>query len=213
MRISPADFTTLPPTWAEIFGNANPVEVEIGFGRGSFLLALARARPERNFYGVEYAKRWASRLARLAERDGVANMIAIHADIRCLVQTMFWPESVSAYHLYFPDPWWKRRHQRRRLFQEDFAAALARTLTPGGTIFLASDVQEYFTEILGHFSFLPELVQFPWRRDQVTKRGKLIVTDFERKYRKEGRAIYYAGFRKLPGGGEARPPPKRGTPK
>jgi tRNA (guanine-N7-)-methyltransferase len=197
MRISLSDFTTPPPTWTEIFGNANPVEVEIGFGKGSFLLALARAHPERNFFGVEYAKRLSFRLGRLLERDGPPNVIAIHADITCLVRTMIWPESVSAYHLYFPDPWWKRRHHRRRLFHEDFGAALTRTLRPGGTIFLASDVQQYFTTIVQYFSVVPELTQFPWQRDQVTKKGKLIVTDFERKYREEGRAIYYAGFRKL----------------
>jgi tRNA (guanine-N7-)-methyltransferase len=196
MRIDRSDFSSPPPTWTEIFGNANPVEVEVGFGKGSFLLALARNYPERNFFGVEFAKRLAFRLAYLAERDGPANVIAIHADITCLVQTMFWPESVSAYHLYFPDPWWKRRHQRRRLFQEDFAAALVRTLKPGGTIFLASDVQEYFTVIVHHFLALPELTQIPWQRDHITKRGRLIVTDFERKYREEGRPIYYAGFRK-----------------
>ncbi len=196
MRISQADFTTPPPTWAEIFGNANPVEVEIGFGKGSFLLALARTHPERNFYGVEYMGRWALRLTRLAERDGQTNIIAIHADITCLARTLFWPESVSAYHLYFPDPWWKRRHEGRRLFRGDFAATLMRTLKPGGTICLASDVQTYFTSIVQQFSALPKLTQFPWQRDHVTKKGKLIVTDFERKYQKEGRPIYYAGFRK-----------------
>lgn len=198
MRIVGADFTVPPPTWEEIFGNTNPVEVEIGFGKGAFLLALARQHPERNFFGVEFAKRWSFRLARLIERDGPANVIVIHADFTCLVRTMIWPESVSAYHLYFPDPWWKRRHRHRRLFQQDFPAALVRTLTPGGTIFLASDVQEYFRTIVQQFQEIPALRQFPWQRDHVNKRGKLIVTDFERKYREAGKSIFYAGFRKQP---------------
>lgn len=197
IRISRADFMTPPPTWKEIFGNSNPVEVEIGFGKGAFLLALARTHPERNFFGVEFAKRWSFRLSRLIERDGPSNVIAIHADFTCLVRTMIWPESVSAYHLYFPDPWWKRRHRHRRLFQEDFPAALVRTLMPGGMIFLASDVHEYFTQIVQQFAAISHLTQFPWERDQVNKRGKLLLTDFERKYREEGREIFYAGFRKL----------------
>lgn len=196
MRFSFDDFTTPSPTWAEIFGNSSPVEVEIGFGKGAFLLALARNHPERNFFGVEFAKRWAFRLSRLIERDGPSNVIAVHADFACLVRTMIWPESVSVYHLYFPDPWWKKRHQRRRLFRGDFATALTRTLAPGGTIYLASDVEAYFIEIVQQFSAAPELTQFSWERDQVNKRGKLILTDFERKYRKEGRPIFYAGFRK-----------------
>ena len=196
MRISLSDFSTPPPTWAEIFGNTNPVEVEIGPGKGAFLLALARNHPERNFFGVEFTKRRAFRLASLIERDGPANAVVIHADITCLVQTMLWPASVAAYHLYFPDPWWKSRHRRRRLFHDDFAVALTRTLTPGGTIFLASDVQKYFAEIVRQFATIPELIQFSWERDQVTRKGKPILTDFERKYREEGRPLFYAGFRK-----------------
>jgi len=196
MRISLTDFSIPPPTWLEIFGNPNPVEVEIGPGKGAFVLALARNHPERNFFGVELSKRRAFRLARLIERDGPANIIVIHADITCLVETMIGPESVAAYHLYFPDPWWKPRHHKRRLFREDFVVALTRTLVPGGTIFLASDVQEYFTEMVRQFATIPELVQFPWERDHVTRKGKPILTDFERKYRETGRSIFYAGFRK-----------------
>ncbi len=196
MRINLADFPARPPTWQDIFGNPNPVEVEIGFGKGSFLLALAKNHPERNFFGVEYAKRWSLRLASLIERDGPANAIAIHADFTCLVRTMIWPGSVSVYHLYFPDPWWKRRHHERRLFHQDFAAALARTLCPDGKILLASDVESYFAEIVQKFSCVPELKPFSWERDHTNKRGKLIVTDFERKYRQEGRPLFYAGFRK-----------------
>ena len=196
MRLSLADFPTPPPTWAEIFGNTNPVEVEVGFGKGAFLLALARNRPEHNFFGVELSKRRAFRLARLIERDGPSNAIAIHADMTCLVRTMIWPASVTAYHFYFPDPWWKTRHQRRRLFRDDFVNALARTLVTGGMIFLASDVAEYFAEIVRQFSTVPELIQFPWERDHSTRKGKPILTDFERKYRTEGQPIFYAGFRK-----------------
>jgi tRNA (guanine-N7-)-methyltransferase len=196
MRISLTDFPTPPPTWAEIFGNTNPVEVEIGFGKGAFLLALARNRPEHNFFGVEFSKRRAFRLAHLIERDGPSNAIAIHADMTCLVRTMIWPASVTAYHFYFPDPWWKTRHQRRRLFRDDFVNALARTLVTGGVIFLASDVAEYFAEIVRQFSTVPELIQFPWERDHSTRKGKPILTDFERKYRTEGQPIFYAGFRK-----------------
>jgi tRNA (guanine-N7-)-methyltransferase len=196
MRISLADFSTPPPTWAEIFANPNPVEVEIGFGKGAFLLALARNRPEHNFFGVEFSKRRAFRLAHLIKRDGPANAIAIHADMTCLARTMIWPASVAVYHLYFPDPWWKKRHQRRRLFRDDFVNALTHTLVPGGTIFLASDVAEYFAEIVRQFSAAPELIQFPWERDHRTRKGKPILTDFERKYRETRRAIFYAGFRK-----------------
>jgi len=184
------------PTWAEIFGNPNPVEVEIGPGKGSFLLDLAQATPEHNFFGVEFAARRAFRVARLLERDGPENAIVIRADFTCLVRTHIQPESVAVYHLYFPDPWWKTRHFRRRIFQADFAALLAQTLVPGGTIFFVSDVQPYFEKIVQQLAAVSKLQQFPWQRDQVTSKGRLILTDFEHKYRKGGRPIYYAGFRK-----------------
>jgi tRNA (guanine-N7-)-methyltransferase len=196
MRHSRFDLPHPPPTWSDIFGNTNPVEVEIGPGKGAFLLAMARHTPEHNFFGVEISKRRALRLASLIERDGPANAIAIHADISCLLPLMIWPVSVTTYHLYFPDPWWKQRHHRRRLFRDDFAMTLVRTLVPGGKILLASDVAEYFAEIVRQFAAVPELTQFPWERDQVTRRGKLILTDFERKYRHQGRPLLYAGFRK-----------------
>lgn len=196
MRIAHDDLPTLPPTWADIFGNLNPVEVEIGPGKGAFLLAMARNHPERNFFGVEISKRRAFRLARLIERDGPANVIAVHADITCLVRTLIWPDSVAAYHLYFPDPWWKRRHHGRRLFRDDFARALTRTLQPRGTILLASDVPDYFAAIVAQLAAVPELAQFSWERDHATRKGKPILTDFERKYRTAGPPVLYAAFRK-----------------
>ncbi|MGE0825427.1 MAG: tRNA (guanosine(46)-N(7))-methyltransferase TrmB [Candidatus Binatia bacterium] len=188
----------LPPcvTWRDIFGNDNPVEVEIGPGKGSFFLALAQSNSQRNFFAVELAKRRAFRLASLIERDGPSNAVVIHADMACLLESPLWPGDVAVYHLYFPDPWWKRRHHLRRLFRDNFAASLTRTLIPGGTIFLASDVHAYYVEIVRQFNALPDLTQFPWERDHVNKRGKGICTDFEQKYRDLGRAIFYARFRK-----------------
>ncbi len=191
-----SDFSVLPPTWAQIFGNSNPVEVEIGPGHGSFLMDLARRHPERNFFGVEFAARRVFRAARLLERDGPSNVIIVRADIGCLLRTHIYAESVQVYHFYFPDPWWKKRHHRRRVVQADFPAALTRTLAPGGTLLFASDMRPYFDQIVEQFRRVAELEQFAWRRDQLTHQGKPIVTDFERKYQRQGRSIAYTGFRK-----------------
>ena len=199
MQTAPKDFPTpplTPPTWAEIFDNPNPVEVEIGPGKGGFLMDLARNTPERNFFGIEVSARRAFRIARLIERDGPPNAIVIRADFGCLVRTFIHPESVAVYHWYFPDPWWKTRHHRRRLIQPNFPQAVTRTLEPGGKILFASDVKDYFDDIVEQFNTLPELTQFSWQRDQLTHRGRAIITDFERKYRQQGRPIYYTGFQK-----------------
>ena len=184
------------PAWENVFGNTNPVEIEIGPGKGSFLLAAAQCTPDRNFFGVEFSRRRAYRIAQLIERDRPENVIVIAADINCILKTLILPKSVATYHLYFPDPWWKRRHHRRRLFRADFTQHLARTLIPGGKILLATDVHDYFVEIVRQLAAVPALVQFPWQRDQTNDNGKLILTDFERQFTDDGKPIYYAGFMK-----------------
>ena len=190
--LSPLD----PPAWKDIFGNSNPVEVEIGPGKGSFLLAAAQSAPERNFFGVEFSRRRAYRIKHLIEREQPGNVLAIAADINCILKTLVQPESVTTFHLYFPDPWWKRRHHRRRLFRDDFPVILTRALVPGGKILIATDVQEYFTAIVRQLESVSDLAQFPWQRDQRNRNGKLILTDFERQFMDEGKPIHYAGFRK-----------------
>lgn len=195
MSIDPA-LPLISPAWEDIFGNTKPVEVEIGPGKGSFLLTAAQCTPDRNFFGVEFSRRRAYRIGQLIERDRADNVIAIAADINCILKTLIRPASVATYHLYFPDPWWKRRHHRRRLFRDNFPAELTRTLVSGGKILLATDVHNYFVEIVRQLAAVPALMQFPWQRDQKNRNGKLILTDFERQFTDEGKSIYYAGFRK-----------------
>ena len=122
--------------------------------------------------------------------------LALAADISCVLNALIRPESVTIFHLYFPDPWWKRRHHRRRLFRGDFCIALTRALVPGGKILIATDVHTYFVEIVRQLEAVAELTQFPWQRDQRNRNGKLILTDFERQFMDAGKPIYYAGFRK-----------------
>jgi len=189
----------MPRFWQEIFANPHPVEVEIGPGKGEFLLAMARSYPERNFFGMERFRRKAFRLSLRMEREGLANVIVIHADATCVISTLIPSESISAYHIYFPDPWWKRRHHKRRLFQGSFAVNLARTLSPGGYIFLASDLRAYLADVYFQLEASNGLIPFPWQKSFTTRRGKPILTDFERKCRERGRAVYYAAFQKMEG--------------
>ncbi len=130
--------------WQAVFGNERPVEIEIGPGTGTFILAAAQRAPHVNFLGLERSWNRAGRLKHLIDARGLRNARVIAADAACIVVTLIPPESVTAYHIYFPDPWWKRRHHRRRLFTAAFAAALARTLTRDGRLHVASDVEETF---------------------------------------------------------------------
>lgn len=184
------------PAWQDVFGNPNPVEVEIGPGKGSFLLAAARSRPEHNFFGVEFSRRRLYRINQLIEHARPHNVRAIAADVRCVLETLIQPDSVAVFHIYFPDPWWKRRHHRRRIFRNGFAAALARALTPTGEILIATDVHIRFVHMLEELGAVEDLERFGWRRDQRNRNGRLILTDFERRFMDAGTPIYYAGFRK-----------------
>lgn len=176
--------------WHAVFGNERPVEVEIGPGNGDVLLAFARAAPSVNFFGIERTLNAADAISRRAARRGLANVRAIAGDARCIVAQLVPPASVTAYHVYFPDPWPKTRHRARRLAGDVFAAAVHRTLVPAGTIEIATDlpaVRDAFSAALARAG----LVACP--PGQVTDRPRTI---FERKYARGG--THHARFVRRP---------------
>ncbi len=175
--------------WRTIFGTDFPVEVEIGPGTGTFLLSAAERAPCTNFFGLEHSRSRATRLQAAIDARGLNNAKVINADAACIVATMIPSASVAAYHVYFPDPWWKRRHHRRRLFTAEFAAALSRTLIPDGRLYVATDVDEVFALML---STLAGCGSFS--RDLVTHSPRAGLTSFERKGLARGALIHDATF-------------------
>jgi tRNA (guanine-N7-)-methyltransferase len=133
--------------WRLLFGNDRPVEIEIGPGRGDVLLAFAAARPEVNFFAIEHVQGAAAHVAARLRTAGLPNARVLGADAVCVVEHLVPPASVAAYHIYFPDPWPKSRHRKRRLVTPEFAAAMTRTLAPGGTVHVATDVGALFDDI------------------------------------------------------------------
>ena len=174
--------------WEETFGEAGPVEIEIGIGKGRFLLACAELRPEVHYLGVE----WANKYLRIAEaraaRRGLPNVRFVRADARELVCRAIPPASVSCYYVFYPDPWPKKRHHKRRFLQRDCVDHLARTLIADGKLHVATDHRDYWSQIEplldGHAAFerLPHFGgdDFPLPVDEP-------LTNFEAKYRIEGR--------------------------
>ena len=175
--------------WRFVFGNDRRVEVEIGPGTGTFLLAAAARDPETNFLGLEHSHSRAFHLAAAIEEQGLRNARVIAADASCIVASVLPAESVDVYHIYFPDPWWKRRHHRRRLFTPTFAAALAQTLVAGGRIYVATDVDDVFSLALKMLSPCAGLI-----RDGDRPPPRPGVTVFERKGIVRGAAIREATF-------------------
>lgn len=184
-----AETAPKPSTSKTLFGNDRPLELEIGSGKGTFLLAESRARPEVNFLGTEYARRYwifaADRLRR-AER---ANARVVLAEASAFVRDFLESESLSAVHVYFPDPWPKTRHRRRRLIQPAFLEELASKLKPGARLSLATDHLEYFAQIVESVK-RSSLVETDFVSTRAALESEVVGSNFERKYRREGRNIY-----------------------
>jgi tRNA (guanine-N7-)-methyltransferase len=176
--------------WHEVFGNDHPVELEVGFGKGLFLLTAAQARPNINFAGVEIVRKYHLFTAtRLAKRE-LHNVRVACADVRLFLPACVVTASLQAVHVYFPDPWWKKRHHKRRVFTAEFVRECTRVLRPGGQLHAVTDVAEYaqvMTELLAEQSALRPLPP-PELHEPVHDLDYL--TNFERKFRKEGKPIY-----------------------
>lgn len=131
----------------EIFGNDNPVEVDVGCGKGRFLIARADQFRDTNFLGIERMRSRQAIVNKKINTHALENVAITGIEASYVVENQIKPESVSAYYIFFPDPWPKRRHHRRRLFSETFLDSLHRTLVEGGRVHVATDHLEYFDVI------------------------------------------------------------------
>jgi tRNA (guanine-N7-)-methyltransferase len=179
-----------PLNWPQIFGNPNPVEIEVGFGKGLFLVNAGQRRPETNFFGIEIERKYALFTATRLAKRGLGNVKLVAADARLVLDELVTPASVAAVHVYFPDPWWKNRHRKRKLFTEPFAAACARVLSSSGLLHVVSDVQDYFLATADILAGIGELACLPPPQEKDPEHDMDFLTNFERKYRRDGRPIY-----------------------
>jgi tRNA (guanine-N7-)-methyltransferase len=137
----------LTPDWeARLGAPARAPELEIGAGHGGYALAFARTHPDRVLVAVEQRKKFANDLATKAARRGHANLVVVLGDARLLAPRLFRAGSLAAIHVHFPDPWWKRRHVRRRLVDDRMSVLLFRLLAPGGLLDFRTDVERYARE-------------------------------------------------------------------
>ncbi len=182
--------------FAAVFGNDNPVELEIGCGKGAFLLREAQAHPDRNYLGIEWANEFYKFTADRMARWGMTNVRIMRTDAREFVISRLPPDCLDALHVYHPDPWPKKRHHKRRLFNEKFVAAAIRTLKPGGRWAIQTDHAEYFQSMCGLTRGWPELTPIEFTESTTVDESEALGTNFEMKYRREGRSIYRLAFRK-----------------
>lgn len=140
---------------ATLFGRTAPVEVEVGSGKGLFMLSASGRQPEHNFFGVEVAQKYARFAAARLSRAGRANALMAQGDALAFFREWVTDSSLHAVHVYFPDPWWKKRHRRRRVLNESFLADVIRTLIPGCKLHFWTDVEEYYQSTLEIIAALP----------------------------------------------------------
>jgi tRNA (guanine-N7-)-methyltransferase len=179
----------------ELFGNDHPVELEIGSGKGLFLFNAASAAPSHNFLGIELSRKYARLAAeRLAARH-VVNAKIWRGDARKVMAGLIPETSLRAVHVYFPDPWWKKRHKKRRVFSDELVAQIERLLQLGGELRVASDVEEYFRLIQHLIATQPRLKEQTVPEISMPQHSLDYLTNFERKYRLEGRPIFRAQYR------------------
>jgi tRNA (guanine-N7-)-methyltransferase len=182
--------------WSTLFGNNHPVELEVGFGKGLFLLNAAASRPDRNFFGIEIVRKYQLYAAtRIAVRN-LPNVKTCCADAKRVLREYVPAGSVDTVHIFFPDPWWKHRHKKRLLFTPDFVESVLRVLAPAGRLHFVSDVADYFEMVTRTLASVTGFERLPPPDANEPRHDMDYLTNFERKFRKEGRPIYRSLYEK-----------------
>ena len=189
----------MPEDWnvMDLFDDKDvPVEFEVGSGKGLFMQTAASDHPDRNFVGIEIAGKYAHYAAAKLARHGLDNAKMLHGDANRLINNHISDASLAAVHVYFPDPWWKKRHFKRRIMNPVFVKEIQRVLNPGGELHFWTDVKEYFEmalEVLAEHTSLdgPQTVNEKEAEHDLDYR-----THFERRMRRHGEAVYRSQYTK-----------------
>jgi len=179
-----------PLNLAELFPLAQPLEVELGCGDASFLAEYARRNPQTNFIGVERLLGRLQKLHKKGTRLGLKNTRGVRIESAYFLQYLLPPQSVAALHIYFPDPWPKKKHARHRLISEGFPALARRVLVPGGIVYLRTDDRDYFHQMTEVFGAAKE-----FSKTETPASLAEITTDFEREFNAQGIPTNRAAYR------------------
>ena len=183
--------------FVRLFGRCGPVQIEIGTGKATFLLNQVKAQPDDNFLGIERARKYYRYAVDRIGRWGLTNVRIIRTEAAAFLADFVPDNSVDCFHIYFPDPWPKRRHHKRRFFCPANLEQLLRCLKKDGRLRIATDHADYFEQIeklmVAQGQRLEEIEFFPTAG---ADRGEWVGTNFERKYIKDQRPIYTLAVRR-----------------
>lgn len=186
-----------PIPWTAIFEQERPVEVEVGFGKGLFLTNSGVARPDTNFFGIEIVRKYQLYATERIALRNLPNVRTCCADAKRILREVVVPESVAVVHVFFPDPWWKTKHKKRLLFTHEFADMVLRVLKMGGVLHFVTDVQDYFEMVTELLAGIPAFALLDPPAENNPEHDMDYLTNFERKFRREGRPIHRSRYRKV----------------
>lgn len=186
--INPRDTGFVRLDLRELFGNDHPVVLEIGSGKGRFLLSTAAERPDLNLIGVEKSLHYHRVIRDRVLKRRITNVRLINHDAFLVLKDMIPDASISEVHVYFPDPWPRKREKKRRIIRPEVLREMRRVLVEGGTGVYVTDHQQYFEEAAPHVE-----AEFRSQR-RVPGPDDPPRTNYEAKYRAEGRPIYEIRF-------------------
>jgi len=183
--------------FVRIFGRAGPVHIEVGTGKGTFLLNQAGAQPGDNFLGIEWARKYYRYAVDRIGRWGLTNVRIIRTDAASFLADFVPDNSVECFHIYFPDPWPKKRHHKRRFISPTNLEHLVRCLRRGGQLRIATDHTEYFEQIKKVLTARNEKLQeIDFLPTAGAQASEWVGTNFERKYLKDQRPIHTLALKK-----------------
>lgn len=188
------DFAPDMVDWDGIFGRAAPRFLEIGFGMGGATAEIARNHPANDYLGIEVHRPGVGNLLKLIEQDGLSNLRIMSHDAVDVINDMISPGSLDGILIFFPDPWHKKRHHKRRLIQPEFVSILATRLKPGGTIHCATDWENYAEQMLEVLSAEPSIENTA--SAYAERPAYRPLTKFENRGLKLGHGVWDLVFRK-----------------
>jgi tRNA (guanine-N7-)-methyltransferase len=189
--INPRETGFVQLDFGEVFGNRNPVVLEIGSGKGRFLISSATERRDTNFIGIEKSLHYYRVIRERVQKRSLTNVRVINHDAFPVMQKMFPDASVAEVHIYFPDPWPRPKEQKRRIIRPDVLSEIRRVLVAGGSGIYVTDHREYFD------AAVPVIAEFFASEPRVPGLDEPARTNYEAKYRAAGRPIYEVRFSKI----------------
>ncbi len=174
-----------------------PLELEIGSGKGTFLVRHAAELPEVNLIGVEYARAYWRHAADRCRRHGLDNVKLVHTEAELFVRHYVPENAMRRVHIYFPDPWPKTRHHKRRLIKEPFLRLLHQKMEPEATLRIVTDHDDYHDWILAAITRVVDLFEaLPWHNAEGAEGDELVGTNYERKFRRRSKDFHAVALRR-----------------